>query len=77
MSKRKPYKSIEEFTTVSQRTDSPVGSDASQYVLDRFKYLYSLKQHRFFKYWQFRNEYSQLEVVDNTEDGFIKYSMNT
>ena len=29
------------------------------------------------KYWQFRNEYSQLEVVDNTEDGFIKYSMNT
>lgn len=58
-------------------TENTKIQDASQYVLDRFKYLYSLKQHRFHKYWQFRNEYSQLEVVDNTEDWFIKYSMNT
>lgn len=77
MNKRKPYKSIEEFTTVSKPAENTKIPDASQYVLDRFKYLYSLKQHRFTKYWQFRNEYSQLEVVDSTEDGFIKYSMNT
>ena len=77
MSKRKIYKSIEEFDSVSNINKDNEPMEASQYVLDRFKYLYSLKSHRFLKYWQFRNEYSQLEVVDNTADWFIKYSMNT
>lgn len=68
MSKRKIYKSIEEFDSVSNINKDNEPMEASQYVLDRFKYLYSLKSHRFLKYWQFRNEYSQLEVVDNTAD---------
>ena len=77
MDKKKVYKPIEKFDSVTIPDKSEQDGTATQYVLDRFKYLYSLKSHRYLKYWQFRNEYSQLEVVDNTEDGFIKYSMNT
>ncbi len=51
--------------------------DCAWYILERYKYLYSLKRHRFQKYWKYRNRYAQVNQVDNTEDGFIDYSMNT
>lgn len=47
------------------------------YVKDRFKYLYSLKAHRFPKYWKYRAEYAQLEQLDSTSDGYTNYYMNT
>jgi hypothetical protein len=74
----KQYKPIEEFDSVNpKRKTSSTVCDSTQYVLDRLSYLHGLKQHRYPKYWKFRNEYSQLNNVVNTEDGFIKYSMNT
>ena len=61
-----------------KKIDSSVSdSDITSYVKERFKYLYSLKQHRYPKYWKFRSEYAQLEQLENTEDGFTNYYMNT
>lgn len=63
--------------TLPPKEDDKKNDNVVSYVKDRFRYLYNLKQHRFQKYWQFRAEYAQLKQVDNTEDWFTNYYMNT
>ena len=75
MNDNKSYSSTEMVIAVPNSSDKKI--DVVTYVKDRFMYLYKLKQHRFPKYWQFRSEYAQLLQLDNTEDGFTNYYMNT
>lgn len=75
MNDNKSYSSTEMVIAVPKSSDKKI--DVVTYVKDRFMYLYKLKAHRFPKHWQFRSEYAQLLQLDNTEDGFTNYYMNT
>lgn len=77
--KKKEYKPIDQYNAYNSPPPwfQDWKKDNVEYVLDRLRYLHSLKSHRFPKYWQFREEYGQYKEIDNTEDGFIKYTMNT
>lgn len=78
MKKTKSYTDVGEFSSVNWKAKKTKETkDAVGYVKERLLYLHSLKQHRFPKYWKYRGEYAQLEWITNTEDGFIKYWMNT
>jgi hypothetical protein len=70
MAKKNPsYKSIEEFdSTKGIEIVKKDEEDIVGYVLDRFRYLYSLKSHRYPKYWKYRDEYSNMGSVSNSED---------
>ena len=46
-------------------------------VVDALTRLDSLKTHRMEKYWRYKNEYAQRELLNKEEDGFTNYTMNT
>lgn len=77
MTKRTEYSNTPSITSVPTKWNDKKLSKATEYVLDRFIYLYTLKQHRLMNYWKYRSEYSQLNQVDSTNDGFTRYHMNT
>lgn len=39
--------------------------------------LHSMKSHRMMKYWKYRDEYSQRNVSEKTEDWYTNYHLNT
>lgn len=77
MQKKTEYRNHPSITPVPQKGKSEGNTKITDYVLDRFTYLYTLKQHRLINYWKYRAEYSQLQRVETTDDGFTKFHMNT
>ena len=77
MTKRTAYSNLPSIAIVPEKGTSEKDVNIPQYVLDRFTYLYWLKQHRLNNYWKYRSEYSQLPRIESTSDGFTKFHMNT